>query len=132
MERERPALARRLSGAGGLRHGAGTLLGNGIPLAAGVALALPAAGDGAAVLADEGERAAGHRCDRQRNRRRLPRRRKPNLVGWVERQRNPSRTAGVPPALVKGARDARGPKIDATARRLNEVYRISLRCLRQA
>src|SRR5258706_494590 len=42
--------------------GTGALLGNRIPLAAGVALALPAAVGGAAVLADEARFATGHDC----------------------------------------------------------------------
>src|SRR5436190_19353942 len=51
LECERPALARRAAGL--LRaRGGGVLLGDRIPLAAGVALALPAAIGGAAVLAD--------------------------------------------------------------------------------
>src|SRR5881397_283024 len=52
LERERTALARRAAGL--LRaRGGGVLLGDRIPLAAGVALALPAAIGGAAVLADK-------------------------------------------------------------------------------
>ena len=53
-----PALARRPAGAGG--DALGAFLGDRVPLAAGVALALPAAVVGAAVLADEAIVATGH------------------------------------------------------------------------
>ena len=57
LEREAPALARRTAGRG---RALGAFLGDRVPLAAGVALALPAAGLGAAVLADEAIGATGH------------------------------------------------------------------------
>src|SRR5262249_60471625 len=57
LERKQAPLARRAAGQLRTR---GTLLGDGVPLAAGVALALPAAVGGAAVLAYEGHFAAGH------------------------------------------------------------------------
>src|SRR5581483_6499281 len=58
LQRELPALA---PGANRDRHGAGCVfLGERIPLAAGLALALPAVIGGAAVLADEGEGGFGH------------------------------------------------------------------------
>jgi len=59
LERELAALARRAPGLRGPRRSGGFFR-DGVPLAAGVALALPAAIDGAAVLADEGELATGH------------------------------------------------------------------------
>ena len=78
LEREPAALARCAS-----RHlwarGGGAFLGDGVPFTAGVALALPAAIDGAAVLANEAGIATGHTCL--------------VLVGWVEfftRPNNPS------------------------------------------
>ena len=59
LERELSALARRPP-----RHGRPrqrrALLGDGVPLAAGVAFALPASIGGAAILADEGELATRH------------------------------------------------------------------------
>jgi hypothetical protein len=58
LERELPALARRLAGQSGA---VGAFLADRIPLAAGVALALPAAVDGAAVLTDKRIVATGHR-----------------------------------------------------------------------
>src|SRR5215831_10547173 len=61
LEREWPALARCAP-----RHrrprGRGGFFSNRVPLAAGVALALPAPVRGAAVLTDEGLLAAGHAC----------------------------------------------------------------------
>src|SRR5262249_30709981 len=60
LEREQAALARRTPGH--LRpRGRGAFLGDGVPFATGVALALPAAINGAAVLADEAGVATGHR-----------------------------------------------------------------------
>ena len=59
LEREHAALARRAAGTGAV--GRGAFLGDRVPLAAGVALALPAAVDRAAVLADEGGGVLGHR-----------------------------------------------------------------------
>src|SRR6516225_4401289 len=50
LERKRPPLARRTAGPLWAR---GTLLGNGVPFATGLAFALPAAVSRAAVLADE-------------------------------------------------------------------------------
>jgi hypothetical protein len=58
LEREGAALAGRAH-RGGFGC-AGALFRDGVPLAAGIAFALPAPGHGAAVLADEGKRAAGH------------------------------------------------------------------------
>src|ERR1700686_2814470 len=59
LERELAAFARRPP-----RHGRprqrGALFGDGVPITAGVALALPAPLGGAAILADEGELAARH------------------------------------------------------------------------
>src|SRR5262245_15666942 len=60
FEREKPALARRASWR--LRRG-GTFFGDGIPFAASVALALPAAVSRAAILADEARFATGHGSD---------------------------------------------------------------------
>src|SRR5262249_14566505 len=57
LERKEPPLARRACG--DLQR-SGTLFGEGIPLAAGVAFALPAAVGRPAVLADEGRFATGH------------------------------------------------------------------------
>ena len=62
FEREAAALARRPAGTGraGGDAGAVALLDQGVPLAAGLALALPAGGGRTAVLADKGKVAAGH------------------------------------------------------------------------
>ncbi len=57
LEREQAALAGFAAGTGGTF---GAFLGERVPLAAGFALALPAAEGGAAVLADEAEAALGH------------------------------------------------------------------------
>ena len=57
LEREQAALAGFAAGTGGTL---GAFLGERVPLAAGLALALPAAEGGAAVLADEAEAALGH------------------------------------------------------------------------
>jgi hypothetical protein len=60
LQREQPALA---PGADRDRHGGGAggiLLGQRVPLAAGLALALPAVKGGTAVLADKGEGGFGH------------------------------------------------------------------------
>ena len=65
MEHERPPLAIRLAGAGRHRRFA-RLLRDGVPRAAGIALALPAAKHGAAVLADEAGGVAGHGCGTNR------------------------------------------------------------------
>jgi hypothetical protein len=59
LERELAPLARRAPGLRGSR-GRGCFLGDGVPFAAGVALALPTAINGSAVLTDEGELATGH------------------------------------------------------------------------
>src|SRR5215208_2564798 len=59
LEREQPPLARRAAGHRRAR-GRRCFLGNGVPIAAGVALALPPGIGGAAVLADEARFAAGH------------------------------------------------------------------------
>src|SRR5207248_7276919 len=63
FERERPALA-RASRCRRLRR-AGTLFGDRVPLAARLALSLPAARNRAAVLADEGKSTAGHGRSRE-------------------------------------------------------------------
>ena len=63
FERERPALA-RASGCRRFRR-AGTLFGDRVPLAAGLALSLPAARHRAAVLTDEGQGTAGHGRSRE-------------------------------------------------------------------
>src|SRR5262249_50553217 len=60
LERKQPSLARRAAGQLCTR---GILLGDGVPFAAGVAFALPAAVGRAAVLADEGRFATGHGSD---------------------------------------------------------------------
>src|SRR5262249_8922338 len=69
FEGERPALSRRPSGTGEARLGGRVLLGDRVPFTAGIALALPAAVDSTAVLADEGEAALGHRRLSEKTRR---------------------------------------------------------------
>src|SRR5439155_9899180 len=59
LEREHAAFAWRPAGQGGARGGC-AFLGDGVPLAARIALALPATVGGAAVLADEAQFATGH------------------------------------------------------------------------